>query len=463
MTTQSDLQNAATALNRFGLGARPDELLPADPKGWLLAQFSQYQPLPAAWADKPTSSALVMSYTAYLREQRAARANNEQATRKKLGELTQMQYRAAVNARVTSALDTPAPFAERMVHFWANHFAVSTDKNPVGLLAGSFELEAIRPHVFGRFQDMLLAVEAHPAMLLYLDQARSIGPDSMVARRAAQRPNGVQRGLNENLAREILELHTLGVHGGYSQADVTEFARALTGWSLGGLLGLPAQNEAGGFTFQMSLHEPGVRTVCGKTYDQRGQAQGLAILHDLGSAPATARFVATKLARHFAGDVPPPALVERLTATFLRTEGDLPSLYRTLIESPETWVAGPLKFKTPWEWTISSLRGLGLRSAGERQFAPLLTQLGQPAWRPGSPAGFDDIAASWAAPDALIRRVETAQRMAEQVAGTIDARTLAPRLLPGGLSETTTQTIARAESQPIALALLFAAPEFLRR
>jgi uncharacterized protein (DUF1800 family) len=458
--------SAAVALNRFGLGARPDEPLPADPKRWLRAQFESYQPLPAAWAAQPSSDSLMVGYGELQRAVREASAGTELAARQKLGAEVRDRYRSAVDARVASALVTPAPFGERLVHFWANHFAVSIEKPTLGSLAGSFEAEAIRPHVFGRFEDMLLAVERHPAMLVYLDQVRSIGPESVGGRRAASVDPERRRGLNENLAREVLELHTLGVRSGYNQADVTELARALTGWSVGGPAGTYAARQGatpGRFTFQPTLHEPGARSVLGERYEASGEAQAEAILRKLAVAPATARHVATKLARHFSADEPGPALVDRLADAFVRGRGDLPLVYRTLIESPEAWDPAPAKFKTPWEWTLSSLRGLGWRDTRGQQIAPMLTQLGQPAWRPGSPAGYDDIGASWAAPDALMRRIELAQRFAALAGSELDARALGPQLLPGGLGEATTLTVARAESPQTALALLLVSPEFMRR
>ena len=365
MTAPPDTQ-AAIALNRHGLGARPDEPQPPDPKAWLLAQFERYEPLPPAWDGLPGSAPLAVAYTDYQRELRQASAADEPALRQKLNRFSQETYRAAVNARVASALVTPAPFAERLVHFWANHFAVSIEKPPLAALAGAFEVEAIRPHVFGRFEDMLVAVERHPAMLLYLDQARSTGPGSTLGRRAARNNPERLRGLNENLAREIMELHTLGVRSGYNQEDVTELARALTGWSVGGLPGLPAAGTPGAFVFQPLMHESGARSVLGKGYERSGEAQASAILHDLAVAPATARHIAMKLARHFAGDTPAPALVERLAGTFLRSRGHLPAVYRALLDAPEAWDPAPAKFKTPWEWALSSLRGLGLRCGSAR-------------------------------------------------------------------------------------------------
>ncbi|HEY0114936.1 MAG TPA: DUF1800 domain-containing protein, partial [Allosphingosinicella sp.] len=331
------------------------------------------------------------------------------------------------------------------------------------------ELEAIRPHVLGKFGDMLAAVLQHPAMLLYLDQAQSIGPGSPVMERFGQRPALRRAGLNENLAREVLELHTLGVGGGYAQADVTELARALTGWTVSGLtrgrgarfVGL--DGPAGEFHFATAIHEPGSRTILGRGYAQEGQGQARAILSDLAAHPATARHLATKLARHFAGDTPPPALVQRLEQTYLESGGDLPSLYRVLIAAPETWVEQPVKFKSPWEWSVSALRALGTRELEGQAVAGLMNQLGQPVWRPGSPAGWDDIASAWAGPDALLRRVEAAERMASRTGGLVDARRLAPQILPGALSAGTRQAIERAESPGQGLALLLVAPEFLRR
>jgi uncharacterized protein (DUF1800 family) len=374
-------------------------------------------------------------------------------------------YRGAVNARLASALATEAPFVERLTHFWANHFALSVEKPQVSIFAGAYEADAIRPHVLGKFEDMLLAVERHPAMLIYLDQFRSIGPGSRAALRAAELRPDRQLGLNENLAREIMELHTLGVRTGYAQADVTEFARALTGWSVAGVGQQAGQGggEIGGFVYRPMVHEPGSRTIIGKTYADDGEGQARAVLHDLATSPATARHIATKLARHFVADDPPPALVDRLSGAFLRSGGDLPTLYRALVEAPETWGVATSKFKSPWDWSVSALRALGRRDIGKIDAAPMLNQLGQPVWRPGSPAGYDDIAATWAAPDALMRRVELAQRFAQGAGGQVDARALAPRLLAGNVSSGTTNALAQADSGTTALALLLVSPDFQRR
>ncbi len=465
MTEAPHLTEAAIALNRFGLGTRGDEPPPSDPKAWLLAQFDRYETKPAAWATLPDSLSVAQELGA-ARQQESSGADQDAklAARKMLRTEVGDAYREAVDARVQSALTTQAPFVERLVHFWSNHFAISTEKPQVAALAGAFESEAIRPHVLGRFEDMLLAVERHPAMQMFLDQVRSVGPDSASAMRADARDAQHQHGLNENPAREIMELHTLGVRTGYTQSDVTEFARALTGWSIVGPHG--AGGTPGSYVFRPGLHEPGERTIMGRRYAERGEAQAQAVLHDLATAPATAHHVADKLARHFAGDNPNQALVARLARAFQESDGDLPAVYRALVAAPEAWARTPVKFKTPWDWAISMLRGLGtsgLDGLGGIKAAPILTQLGQPVWRPGSPAGYDDIAASWAAPDALVRRVEFAQRIAARVGDRIDARTLGPRLTVGSLDPATALAVSRAESAQTALALLLVSPDFQRR
>jgi uncharacterized protein (DUF1800 family) len=467
MDHPNDISPAAIALNRFGLGARADEAPPADPKASLLAQFDRYDARPAAWAGEPDAVALATRFADVRNAMPTGDAAAKRTTAQAIRRAGYDAYRSAVAARLNSALDTSAPFVERLVHFWANHFAVSVDKGQVAAYAGAFERDAIRPHVLGRFDDMLVAVEQHPAMQLFLDQARSVGPDSPAALRAEARNPAARRGLNENLAREIMELHTLGVRTGYTQADVTEFARALTGWSIAAGRGpQPGDAAPGAFVFRPALHEPGTRTVMGRTYDQPGEAQARAILGDLARSPATGRHIAFQLARHFVADDPPPALIDRLARAFEASGGDLPAVYRALVDAPDAWSPVNRKFKTPWEWAVSSLRGLGWRNTGELgdlKAAPLLAQLGQPVWRPGSPAGYDDVAASWAASDTLVRRVEIAQRLAARRGDRLDPRTLGNTLLAGSLSAPTATALSRAESVTTSLALLLVSPDFQRR
>lgn len=479
---------AAIALNRFGLGARPDDSLPAQPKKWLLGQFTQYEARPGPIASAPSHRQLARDVADQLERARAkgrgrrrmrepaTPAMNEDETGPEMAEVARQNlrrgihdhYKAMSAARLASALSSRTPFLERLVHFWANHFAVSAEKLPVIGMAGLLEFDAVRPNLLGRFSDMLLAVERHPAMLIYLDQAQSIGPASPAASLAGRR-GGRERGLNENLAREILELHTLGVRAGYTQADVSELARALTGWTVGGivqgrmerLLGRSA--EPGDFLFADIIHEPGPRTILGHRYAQAGEAQARAVLADLAVHPATARHLATKLARHFAGDEPPPTMVQRLERAYLESGGDLPTVYRAVVEADEAWAPAPVKFKTPWEWTVSALRGLDIEVPSPRIATGALAELGQPTWRPRSPAGWDDRAASWAGPDALVRRVQVASQISDRARTAVDARALAEKILAGSVSENTRSALGRAESQQQALALLLVSPEFLRR
>lgn len=474
------MSEISIAMNRFGLGARAGEAPPeGSPRAALLGEFERFEALPAPIAAYPRTGALAAELAAdYAQVQMQAREARRQGMERQAATQAARQaarqqgrdyYNQAVGVRAQAAVASATPFVERLVHFWANHFAVSADKQQMVGLTGGFEFDAIRPHVLGKFRDMLHAVERHPAMLLYLDQAQSVGPGSPLGQAVAKRQGSQRAGLNENLAREILELHTLGVRAGYSQADVTEFARAMTGWTVAGLgrgrgaRQAQARGAPGSFAFAPRIHEPGARTIMGKRYDQQGEKQAAAVLDDLAVHPATAKHLATKLARHFAGDEPPPALVGKLETAFLGSGGDLPAVYRALVESPEAWAPQPLKFKTPWEWSISTMRALGTQEIPAQAVLGLMNQLGQPVWRPGSPAGYDDIAASWAGPDAVMRRVEAAERFAARTREAIDPRERAAQLFPGALSATTSQAIARAESPAQGVALMLVSPEFMRR
>jgi uncharacterized protein (DUF1800 family) len=373
-----------------------------------------------------------------------------------------------IAVRTGLAVESRAPMIERLVHFWSNHSSVSVGKVGTQFEVGPHEFAAIRPHVLGRFGDMLEAAVLHPAMLIYLDQFQSIGPNAPVQRLLARRGGDDNpqrpRGLNENLAREVLELHTLGVDGGYSQADVTELARALTGWTVPGIgrVGRLAVEQPSGAAFVAPAHEPGARRVLGRSYAEGGAEQARTILRDLAAHPATARHIATKLARHFAGDTPPRALVARLETDFLRSGGDLASLTRTLIGSPEAWVPQPVKFRAPVEWLIAALRLTGNTRIPAERLVGAMTELGQVPWCAPSPAGYDDIAASWAGPDALVRRVELAERIARG-GSTDDVLARAEAAFPGALGEATRTQLKRAESGQQALALLLVSPEMMRR
>lgn len=473
------------ALNRFGLGARPDDRI-GDPRAWLTGQLGGYVARPAALAPTATTAEAAGVIARFqddrTRQRRAARQRGSASgdtmessgtarampgkagrspLRQEYGRDVNGFLKAAIQARINAALVTDTPFTERLVYFWSNHFAVSS-RNAVGrALAGSYEVDAIRPHVLGNFRDLLRSAEQHPAMLFYLNQTRSVGPDSPAGRRGGRGKKSL--GLNENLAREIMELHTVGVRSGYTQDDVIEFARALTGWTTPDLAPSSIAGAPGSFGFDPERHQPGPRTLLGKVYADGGVKQGEAMLDDLARHPATARHIATKLTRHFAGSPEPVAMVNRLAAAFTRSDGDLSAVYRALIESPEAWAERPLRFRMPWEWAIATLRASGMRQMEARESSELMSQLGQPTWRPPQPSGWDDDDATWASPDGLMRRVEAAERLASAKTDPVDARKLAAVLYPGAVSPATMQAIERAETPAQGLALLFLSPEMMRR
>ena len=470
----------AIAANRFGLGARPGELaqIGSQPRDWLSAQLADGPPL--VTGSELRSSAETLSRALEVRrELRAAKrataaqrspdatdSGNEAnavAAFVKVGQMYRPVYISEATARFRQGVSTDRPFLERLTYFWTNHFAISVDKNLVLGLAGSLEREAIRPNVLGRFSDMLLAVERHPGMLLYLDNHLSVGPHSQAARRLERRENGRRLGINENLARETLELHTLGVGGGYTQADVTTFAQVITGWSIGGDAGPLPRGEPGEFLFRPELHEPGAKVVLGKRYPDTGFDQGVAVLRDLAANRATARFIATKLARHFIADDPPPRAVERVTNAFLSSEGHLPTVYHALIDAPESWVQPLAKYKTPNDYILSAYRGLDVPAdAGRAPLAPFEV-MGQRTYSPGSPAGWPDRSADWDGASALLKRLEWADAVGQRMGSRRDAAALAPQLLGDNLSEMTRTAIARAASAAQAITLLLSAPEFMRR
>jgi uncharacterized protein (DUF1800 family) len=463
------------AVLRFGLGARPGDLAAAagDPRAWLRTQMKG--PVPLAGDTPLAPSQQIFAEVLEAREERkemktldAAQPDANKAAFNVLRNAYVPHYRAQVLARAQSAALTGRPFAERLVHFWTNHFAISADKGAIFGLAGTLENEAVRPHVNGRFIDLLIAVEQHPAMLAFLDNQYSVGTDSPAAQAAARRQlfqaTPKRRfGINENLAREILELHTLGVNGGYSQQDVTSFAQIITGWSIGGGKGRLAGGDTGRFYFRDNLHEPGAKMFLGKRYTQEGQAQGEAVLRDLARHPATAHFIATKLTRHFVCDEPPPATVDRVARAFLASDGDLPQVYAALIESPEAWEAGPRKFKTPEDLVFSTLRAFGSSPGKPDEVLRSFEFLGQRQYTPGSPAGWPDIAQAWDGSDALMHRVLWATRAAEHVDSVVDPLQVAASSLGNYARAETLTAIRRAASTPQALALLIMSPEFQRR
>ncbi|MFK4525327.1 uncharacterized protein (DUF1800 family) [Bradyrhizobium japonicum] len=485
---------AVLALHRFGMGPRPGSLaaVGTDPRGALIAELDRPLALSAA-ASLPTSAKAYRT-VADANARRAARAKQAQQQAKKQqvaavptapGDQAQAQaqtegqapaqgqekdaaemaakqaadavpdpgrpiYLQDAKLRIEAALAADIGFAERLVWFWSNHFCISAYK--IQSMSGAYEREAIRANALGHFVDLLLAVEGHPAMLFYLDNLGSMGANSIAGINRS-------RGLNENIAREIMELHTLGVRTGYTQDDVISFANVLTGWTLVP----PGDNpEHGGeFTFNPRLHEPGGQTVLGKRYEQEDAEQGRAVLRDLAAHPATATHVATKLVRHFVADEPPPPLVEQMAKTFRDTEGDLKQVAITMVSSDDAWHGSPSKLKRPSEWGVGMVRATGITVVDPTRFTAGQELLGEGLWRPSAPKGYPDDEASWI--DGIGRRLDIANNFAERVAATADPQGIIEGVFASQIAPEVKQAVGRAESRQQALALLFMSADFQRR
>ncbi len=483
MATEPDARSAFLALSRFGYGARRsgNDLATAatDPRAFLKVElespaiavvndstlpssrealqalFAQRQRIQLERQKTPTPSPQPIG------EQDTAKAvaPDQMATRNSSGEtkkaeqpVAQQLFRAETLVRFQKVAAADVGFVERLVQFWSNHFCVSATKGGVvRATAGSFEREAIRPHVLGRFADMLRAVIQHPAMLAYLDNAQSFGPTSLAGQNR-------KRGLNENLAREILELHTLGVGGPYTQSDVTALAQILTGWTFAGTQG--RIGEPGVFTFFARAHEPGDRRLLGKTYRAGGIEQGKSALADLARHPATARHIATKFAQHFVADEPPAHLVERLQRTFKGTDGDLKALAVALIDADEAWDATKAKICSPYEFLMSAIRAVGHAPQNERLLLAPLVVMGMPLWQPPGPNGWPDTVAAWATPKGMKSRLDVAAAIAARVKETLHPNDLLDTCIGQVASKETRAAITRAELREQGLALVLMSPEF---
>jgi uncharacterized protein (DUF1800 family) len=406
---------------------------------------------------------------------------------------------------VLRAIYSERQLEEVLTDFWFNHFNVDSRKGPVRFLLSAYERDAIRPHVLGTFRELLGATAKSPAMLFYLDNWMSADPNAATniqpqRTRRTQRPNrsapadplrpqrpprlgstpqppnAMRRGLNENYARELMELHTLGVDGGYTQKDVTEVARAFTGWTI------VNPRQGGDFRFEPRMHDAGDKTVLGRRINAGGMKDGEQVLDLLAAHPSTARFISTKLARRFVSDTPPPALVDRLAARFTATSGDLREVMRALLASPEflSPAAYAAKVKTPFEFVISALRATRADVADARPVVRSLQQLGMPLYQCQPPTGYKDTADAWVSTGALVNRMNVATTLAS---GQL-ARRAAPALKLGptssgsasasgssqtdlliglAVSEATRATIQKSASPQQALALTLGSPEFQRR
>lgn len=368
---------------------------------------------------------------------------------------TRQPYAEAATAKLWRAVHSPRQLQELLVDFWFGHFNVFMGKGlAIRVWIGAYERDAIRPFVLGRFRDLLFATARHPAMLLYLDNQRNIAPSSLVGRMK-------QRGLNENYARELMELHTLGVDGGYGQQDVRELARVLTGWGT-----KPAGPELGPsvFFFEARRHDFGEKTLLGRKIPGKGQAEVEETLDFLASHPSTARHVTAKLARLFVADDPPPALVDRLARRFLDTGGDIRAVLETLFASAEFWGAryDGAKFRTPFQYLVSSLKLVENPTEDASRWLGLLRQWGMPPYGCPTPDGYSDRQEVWLSPDAVMRRIDFASSLAR-------AQTVPPGRPAFDLAELRALCGARTQAaideapQAMRLALLLSSPEFLRR
>jgi uncharacterized protein (DUF1800 family) len=440
-TTSATVPNmvdmALHAFRRFGFGRRGTEPLPDDPRLWLKAQLRAPDPL----LGRPGPS---MRNTA-LAAERYAQAQKSGAPLP--GGFAGL-FADEMTASLQYAVTTDLPFRERLVWFWANHFTVSARGGPWPFgLNGTYVFEAIRPHVTGRFADMVKAVMRHPAMLDYLDDTHSVGPDSPVGL-------SQHRSINENLARESLELHTIGIQSGYTQHDVTAYAAILTGRQMN------TEGDQPGFVFRADMHEPGPQTVLGHTFPA-GFAGSEDALEWIADHPATHHHIATQLVQHFVADSPPPPCVAKVETTLRDTHGDLTQAMLTIIDMDEAWQ--PLtKFRPPAEYIIAVQRALDLPFEPGRALLDATDDLGQPFRNPLLPNGWPDTAADWVAGEPLLKRADWAMTQASRP-NAPSAEAVAAATLGDLCSPSTRQAIARCPTPAEALATLFASPEFLRR
>lgn len=427
---------------RFGLGPKPGELRARRDRAALRADLAPQMAAPAP-RGVPATGAIV----AAIRD--ATRRGRERDVVNFLKGDAKDILVAEVAARTRRAVETETPFHERLVQHWSNHFTVSLAKPIAAPLLGAFEREAILPHVTGRFVDLLRAASLHPAMMIYLDQATSIGPNSRAGRRR-------DLGLNENLAREMLELHTLGVDGGYGQEDVVQLARILTGWTV--------DREGAGAKgrFMDILHEPGDKRLLGQRIAEAGPDEVEAAFQMLARHPSTARNVATRLARHFVADDPSPTTVERLARVFRDTEGDLRAVGAALVDEEAIWRQPLSKVKTPNDLVQSIFRLIRTVPDGTLMIGALKI-LGQQPFSAPSPKGWSDRAADWITPDALLRRIEMAQKAAARLGRYADGTALLDAGLGAGASGDLAAAVRRAGDRTTSVALVLASAEFQRR
>lgn len=442
---------ASIAANRFGYGARGDELIEAqkDPKKWIIEQL---QPIQFS-QPYPSSADVFKQHVKYVnaRNKRKMSMAGENQPTENMKSMGRKYLRSMSVSSVTEAVSSPHSVSWRLLDFFSNHFSVTSNGQLLTGLSATLEREAIAPNLLGHFSDLLLASVQHPAMIIYLNNEKSIGPNSKQSKKN-------NKGLNENLAREILELHTLGVDGPYTQEDVLALAKGITGWSISNL----RKAKQLGFTFRANTHEPGHRVFMGKRYPQSGIAQGETMLQDLAAHPATARHVCYKLACHFVNETPPSSLVDSMIATWHKTQGNIKAVMTTMLQADEAWLSTPQKFKSPRELVISTLRALGTMKIRDNVIFNSLTALGQEPFNAGSPAGYGDTQQDWLGANALMARIDWATKLAS-IRSDANAEKIMHAALNLAQTSHTYLSVVRAESRQHALALLLLSPEFQRR
>jgi uncharacterized protein (DUF1800 family) len=397
--------------------------------------FAEYGPLRAAGDMKPSP--------------------DDQKARRQHARLILEQAQAA---RIWRALYSPRQLQEVMVDFWYNHFNVFANKALDRLWIGAYEADAIRPHALGRFRDLLGATAHHPAMLFYLDNAQNAAPGSKGL-------NGREAGINENYARELMELHTLGADGGYSQDDVVALARILTGWGLARPAALPPSGS--GFVFYPARHDNGDKHFLGQDIAAGGEAEGEAALDLLAKSPATARHIAVELAQYFVADQPPAVLVDRLAARFQESDGDIKAVLQSLFASREFRDSTGAKYKSPYRFVLSAARAAGVTVDNPKPLLAAMARLGQPLYGCATPDGYRDTEAAWLSPDASLLRVNFAKTLAAgnvpvaEGAKPVDAAPLLATL-GAGLSGRTRAAVKEARPE-LQAALMLGSPDFMRR
>ncbi len=367
-------------------------------------------------------------------------------------ERVQIILRDASEARILTALLSPRQLHEVMVDFWFNHFNVFSGKGLDDVWIGNYEQQAIRPFVLGRFRDLLFATTKHPAMLVYLDNALSTAPGSPGAR-------GGQKGLNENFAREVMELHTLGADGGYTQDDVVTLARVLTGWGVNPPNARIYPEHAA--VFEGARHDYNPKVFLGQPLKSRGKAEGEEALDILAHSPATAHHIAFELAQYFVADEPPAELVERLAARFLETGGDIREVLRTLFASNEFWDSKGAKYKTPYQFVISAVRATGVPLGNVRPLLGAMDQLGMPLFGCLTPDGYKNTEDAWLSPDATTRRISFGTALVRANPGAVDEAHL--EAVFGATMSEGTRAVVQESPKGLRAALILGSPDFMRR